>query len=1724
LYEYCADRITNEKNAKEKFLTPALTNYQNTVDGIKSCNSLSEQLTWLQKNANTILNSAYNVVGVVKYNNATNSYGSSVSYSGKDACYYDNIMYSGVPDYLYKYAITEADVEATYGTDYNPGKNWVGEKVENYNPFEDETLLEYLVKYGVKQAGEKLESKFDPTEYLAATGKFLTWASSTSTTLAKLTKAINGTPVSTVLSSTAKTSEAYWSAVSDAENVSNVLSSKITEDGGLTYLSTLGSGSGTSLAEFPFTVSFKIGSSTVATAKYQAGSVIADPMADDTDPIYTYRWYYDEALTQPVTFDENLTMPMSNTVFYGAATSKLDEDIAKVEAGGTLTLEQDYSNLSFTTYITQDLTLVTNGHSIDTAGTSVPVFTVQPGVTLTLKDSSMQRMIRVEEGATLVLDNSSLLSASYAYAVSGSGTVKFGSGSAAAGITAAVESTVTIDEATQPLGYLDNMDGAYFANQLTTAEKDFLQSLKGDSLYDENILFYADTNISDTLYGLDNGTSLTVYGTPATDSGFAATANTANDANVTSTENGYTATLGTVTTDSATVDVAYTVSGNQWSAQFGSFAADLGLTLSATAKQQLADWDASQANAQEQLTIMLEAIETYEGNSYVQAFVSDDVASMKAYANAIQAELETYSKVTGDAEKLIAYYALVKKTDFEVPGYYTGTFAGAFADLATQIDSFNTLIQLYASMLNVSVDSGGKIPAAGSAIAKCSSAISSCANAPLLDITLDQVKKLMAVDTTTTTHGITDSGSIAVHVEKTFTLYPLTILNDSENGDRYGAVRYYQAGTDLAKALADVSRKGYSVTWLDEMGQSYTDAWPMPAMPAKAMTVIAAWIPIYTVTWVNSDDQPVGTAKADSGTNLNTLTAPDGPEKTSDKAGYSYEFAGWSMTDGAITGNLKITPEYKLVYSGGSGTSSGDGQSSTEPVSSTAENTLPEDLDELANDEEIKEVSIKAEVKQTVDEEAKSVTVTTTFDKEAIGQIAQQLKTAQEADQNAVVKLVVHAVEKSDPQQNEKLNEKQQEALSKDTDAVIFDLSLTVGDQKVTFSEEKEDGVTTGAATISLPFNGDAEGKKVYYVDDDGRKHDMNAKYENGFFTFETNHFSLYAITEEAEDAAVAYKVYHRLQLLTDLTQFNMPNLSYRETLYAVANTQVTPAVWEIEGFTAPKTQTVTVGKDGKTVVYYNYTRNSYTVTYEIDGKVYKTETYLYGETVTPLEVDEKEGNTFSGWTWSTATGAAPDTMPATDLTVTGKFSVDEHTITYEINGVEVYKQSGDYGTAITMPRLYSGNTQIKWEQEITTIPAKDTIVNVTVDLSGKEKTFDDESTRTSPTDAFVFTLLTQDEVILYAPDFTTTGGYTWKATTISAAGEEYTAQNGPVTIEGNYPTLASTVTYETTILEVNASDENLMKKLTTMAEIHQTLMKDADSMLAFLYDQNFKSVIYEQVDKERMNQFMADVATLKNMMSCFNSDSTATNEEKLAQLFEQYSQYKTFLDEIWDVMDKINTKLENEETRNHAKISYPDQLNTFDAVYPRVKGIINRISEAAPSDADRDSYHNYTVKVQGMQGTVDFKVYTELATIQTIDAQSFTVTCTQACVVAYTTDDGETYTRLNATTTETENCYSFTLPEEVIDAQIVVALKGDLDLDGEVQTDDAQQILRYAVKGRELTALEQTVANVNGDSKVNSSDALQILRLVAGVTKFEWDVEDVKDVVDVTEGSEETV
>ncbi len=115
---------------------------------------------------------------------------------------------------------------------------------------------------------------------------------------------------------------------------------------------------------------------------------------------------------------------------------------------------------------------------------------------------------------------------------------------------------------------------------------------------------------------------------------------------------------------------------------------------------------------------------------------------------------------------------------------------------------------------------------------------------------------------------------------------------------------------------------------------------------------------------------------------------------------------------------------------------------------------------------------------------------------------------------------------------------------------------------------------------------------------------------------------------------------------------------------------------------------------------------NKYTLTYMVDGEVYKSVEVEYDTEIVPEDEPTKEGYTFSGWSW------IPSKMPGEDVTVTGSFTVNSYKLTYMIDD-KVYKEvTYEYGATITPEPQPEGDYQtFEWVNLPETMPAHDVMV-----------------------------------------------------------------------------------------------------------------------------------------------------------------------------------------------------------------------------------------------------------------------------------------------------------------------------------------------------------------------------------------------------------------------------
>ena len=126
----------------------------------------------------------------------------------------------------------------------------------------------------------------------------------------------------------------------------------------------------------------------------------------------------------------------------------------------------------------------------------------------------------------------------------------------------------------------------------------------------------------------------------------------------------------------------------------------------------------------------------------------------------------------------------------------------------------------------------------------------------------------------------------------------------------------------------------------------------------------------------------------------------------------------------------------------------------------------------------------------------------------------------------------------------------------------------------------------------------------------------------------------------------------------------------------------------------------------GDVTVTATFVANSFTLTYLIDGEEYKTYTLTFGADITPENAPEREGYTFSGW------DGLPGTMPAGNVTVTGHYTVNEYWVTYMVDGKPYTSEKIAYGSVIVPPEVpEKEGFEFEWSYIPDTMPAKDIMV-----------------------------------------------------------------------------------------------------------------------------------------------------------------------------------------------------------------------------------------------------------------------------------------------------------------------------------------------------------------------------------------------------------------------------
>ena len=136
-----------------------------------------------------------------------------------------------------------------------------------------------------------------------------------------------------------------------------------------------------------------------------------------------------------------------------------------------------------------------------------------------------------------------------------------------------------------------------------------------------------------------------------------------------------------------------------------------------------------------------------------------------------------------------------------------------------------------------------------------------------------------------------------------------------------------------------------------------------------------------------------------------------------------------------------------------------------------------------------------------------------------------------------------------------------------------------------------------------------------------------------------------------------------------------------------------------------------TIDKSYKYSIVNNVVSGKFKLIYLIDNTIHKIEEYKHNDIVKPIDAPNKEGYTFNGW------DGMVDTMPDKDVKVYGSYTINSYTISYIIDGVEVFSEKYTYGSEIVpyVPGDKEGFTFSGWDTEIpSTMPANDVVLSGT--------------------------------------------------------------------------------------------------------------------------------------------------------------------------------------------------------------------------------------------------------------------------------------------------------------------------------------------------------------------------------------------------------------------------
>lgn len=204
--------------------------------------------------------------------------------------------------------------------------------------------------------------------------------------------------------------------------------------------------------------------------------------------------------------------------------------------------------------------------------------------------------------------------------------------------------------------------------------------------------------------------------------------------------------------------------------------------------------------------------------------------------------------------------------------------------------------------------------------------------------------------------------------------------------------------------------------------------------------------------------------------------------------------------------------------------------------------------------------------------------------------------------------------------------------------------------------------------------------------------------------------------------SANVWKDFNNIQELKFKLTFTVDGIKHSEDSVAFGAPIVYPEIEKKEDHEFIWENTLDEMPTNDLVINGHYKKNTFYLTYVIDGVEYKKEKVVIGTPLNLIDNPTKEGHTFSGWS------EIPSTMPEKDVTIIGSFIKNTYKLTYMVDGMVYMSSYVTYGDAIfpMAPPTKEGYIFSGWSEIPATMPASDVVVTGSFEVDGIENITND--------------------------------------------------------------------------------------------------------------------------------------------------------------------------------------------------------------------------------------------------------------------------------------------------------------------------------------------------------------------------------------------------------------